>query len=72
MIGDHEFRREFSVAIRVCWAQGAFFGNRDHARDTSGIAVDSSGGGVDDVGDVVAGGGAEEGEGPRDVDVVVV
>lgn len=72
VVGDHEFRGEFRVSVRVGWAEWAFFGDGDHAGDTGGIAVDRGRGGVDNVGDIVAGSGAQEGEGAVDIDTVVV
>ena len=60
------------VAVWVGCADGAVLWDWDHAFEAGGIAVDGGGGGEDDVGDVVAGHGAEEADGTADVDAVVL
>lgn len=72
VVGDHELGGELGVSVGVSGSQGAFFRDGDHAGDAGGVAVDGGGGGVDDVGDIVAGGGAQEVEGAVDIDAVVV
>ena len=72
VVGDHQLRGEFGIAVGVRRAQGALFRDGDHARHTGGIAVDSGGRRVDDVGDVVGGGRAQEVECACDIDTVVV
>jgi hypothetical protein len=72
VVGDHELGGEFGVSVWVCRAQRALFRDGDHAGDTGCVAVDGGRGGVDDVGDVVASGGAQEGESAIDIDAVVI
>lgn len=40
VVGDHELRGEFGVAVGVGGTQGAFFRNRNHVGDAGGIAID--------------------------------
>lgn len=72
VVCDHEFGGKFCVAVGIRWAKWTLFGNGNHARDPSCIAIDGSRGGIHNVGDIVAGGRREEGECAGDIDSVVV
>ncbi len=52
-VGDAGFDGSFGIAIRVCGADGAFFGNRDHVWETGRITIDGGRRGEDDVGDIM-------------------
>ena len=71
VIGDDVLDGGFGAAVRVCGADGADFGNRDHVGEARGVAVDGRGGGEDDVGDGVFGHGGEEADGAVDIGAVV-
>ncbi len=71
VVADEVFHSGFGVAIGVCGADGAFFGDGDHVREAGCVAVDGGGGGEDDVGDVVFGHGGEEVDGAVDVGAVI-
>ncbi len=72
VVRDHRLDAELRVAVGVCRAQRALFGDWDHVLEARGIAVYGSGGGKDDVGDVVALHGAQETESAVDVNTVVL
>ena len=59
------------MTVGVGCADGAVFWDWYHAFVAGGVAVNGGGGGKDNVGDVVAGHGAEKGDGAADVDAVV-
>ena len=71
-VGDGSLDGELGVSVRVGRTERALFGDGDHIGETSGVAVDGSGAGEDDVVDIVFLHGAEEVEGAVDVDEVVV
>lgn len=71
-VGNGVLNSELGVSVGVCRAERAHFGDGDHVREASGITVDGSGAGEDDVGDVVADHGAQEADGAVDVHMVVV
>lgn len=71
VVGDDLFHHGLGVAVRVGRADGAAFGDGDHVGEAGGVAVDGGGGREDDVGHVVLGHGAEEGDSAADVDAVV-
>jgi len=60
------------MAVGVGCADGAVFWDGYHAFVAGGVAVNGGGGGKDNVGDIVAGHGAEEGDGTTDIDAVVL
>ncbi|KAJ6444934.1 LOW QUALITY PROTEIN: putative quinone oxidoreductase [Purpureocillium lavendulum] len=71
-VGDDVLDHRLCAAVRVGRADGAVLGDGDHVGEAGGIAVDGRRGGEDDVGDVVALHGAEEGDAAADVDAVVL
>lgn len=72
VVGDKRFDRGFCVAVGICGADGAVFGDRDHVWDASGVTVDGGRGGEDDVGDVMLCHGGEEADRAIDVCAVVL
>lgn len=70
-VGDNVLDHGLGAAVCVGRSNGAVLRDRDHVGETSRIAVDSSGGGEDDVIDVVALHGAEQGDTATDIDTVV-
>lgn len=72
VVRDHQLRCKLGVAIWIGRPQGALFGDGNHARHSSCVAVDGRRGRVDDIGDIVARGRREEGQRPVDIDSVVV
>lgn len=71
-VGNGVLNGELGVSVRVGGAEGAHLGDGDHVREAGGIAIDGSGAGEDDVGDIVADHGAQEADGAVDVHMVVV
>lgn len=72
MIGNDGLDHHLGMTICVGGADGAVLRNRNHARDTGGITVDSGGGRKDNVGDIVLGHGTEQGDAAADIDAVVL
>ena len=72
VVGDAELDGGFGVAVGVRGADGTFFGDGDHVREASCVAIDGGGGRKDNVGDIVAGHGAEEAYSSVDIDTVVL
>lgn len=72
VVRDDLLVHDLGVAVGVRGAERAVLGDRDHAFEARGVAVDGCRGGEDDVGDVVTGHGAQEADGAEDVDAVVV
>lgn len=72
VVGDDILDGGLGAAVGVGRADGAVLGDGNHVGDTRGIAIDGGGRGEDDVGDVVAGHGAEERDAATDVDAVVL
>lgn len=72
VVGDDVLNHGLGAAVGVGRANGAVLGDGDHVGESSGIAVDSGGGGEDNVGDIVAGHGLEERNAAADVDAVVL
>lgn len=70
VVGDQGFASCFGAAVGVCGTNGADFGDGDHVLEAGSVAVDSSGGREDDVGDIVAGHGTEEAN--RAVDICAI
>jgi hypothetical protein len=60
------------AAVRVRGADRAVLGDGDHVLEPGRVTVDRSGRGEDNVGDIVLGHGAEEGDGAADIDAVVL
>lgn len=56
VIRDHQFGTEFRVPVGIGRAKRTFFGNGYHAWNSSGIAVDGRGRGIDNVCNVMFGG----------------
>ena len=71
-IGDRVLNGELGISVGVGRAERAVLGDGNHVRETGSIAVDGSGAGEDDVGDVVLDHGAQEADGAVDVYMVVV
>jgi hypothetical protein len=44
VVGDHGLDAEFSVAVGVCRAKRALFGDGNHVGEAGGIPIDSCGG----------------------------
>jgi hypothetical protein len=59
-------------AISVGGTDRAVLGNGDHILEAGGVAVDGSRGGEDNVGDIVLGHGAQQGDAAPDIDAVVL
>lgn len=72
VIGDDHLDDGFRATVSICGADGTCLWNRDHVGEARDVSVDCCRGGEDDVGDVVFGHGAEEGDGAADVDAVVL
>lgn len=72
VVGDDVLNHGLGAAVGVGRANGAVLGDGDHVGESGRIAVDGGGGGEDDVGDIVAGHGLEEGDAAADVDAVVL
>ena len=72
MVGNNSLDHHLGMTICVGGADGAVFGNGNHARDAGGITIDSSGGREDDVGDIVLGHRTEQGDAAADIDTVVL
>lgn len=72
VVFDDLLNHELGPAVGVCWASRAGLGNGNHVGETGGVAIDGSGRGEDDVGDVVLGHGAEQGDATADIDTVVL
>lgn len=72
VVGDDVLNHGLGTAVGVGRANGAVLGDGDHVGESSRIAVDGGGGGEDDVGDIVAGHGLEEGNAAANIDAVVL
>lgn len=72
VVGDDLLDEGLGVAVGVGRADGAVLGDGNHVGKAGRVAVDGGGRGEDNVGDVVLGHGAEEGDGTADVDAVVL
>jgi hypothetical protein len=72
LVGDDILNDVLGATVDVGRTAGAVLGDGNHVLEAGGIAVDGGGGGEDDVGDIVAGHGAEEGDAAADVDTVVL
>lgn len=59
-------------AVGVCWASRAGLGDGDHVGEPGRVAIDGGGRGEDDVGDIVLGHGAQQGNAAADIDTVVL
>ena len=55
VVGDATFHGGFGAAIGVRGANWAIFGNRNHVGEPSGVAINGSGRGKDNVGNIVFG-----------------
>lgn len=71
MIRDDIFNHALRAAVWVGRTDWAVLGDGNHVGDTGGIAIDGRGGGEDDVGDIVFGHAAEEGDSAAHIDAVV-
>lgn len=71
VISDDRFDHAFSVSIWIGGANWAILGNGYHVGNSSRIAVDGRRRGEDDVGNIVLGHAAEEGDGSTNIDAVV-
>lgn len=71
-VGDDVLNHGLGAAVGVGRADWAVLGDGDHVGDAGSIAVDGGGGGEDNVVDVVALHGAEEGDAATDIDAVVL
>lgn len=69
---DQRLDGVLGVSVGVGGAGRAVLGNGDHALETSGISVDGSGRGKDNVGDIVTGHGLEQGNGAADIDAPIL
>jgi hypothetical protein len=71
-VGNNVLDHGLGAAVCVRRTDRAMLGNRNHVREAGGIAVDGSGGGEDDVVDIVALHGAEKGDAATDIDAVIL
>lgn len=71
VVRDDVLNHGLGAAVGVGRANGAVLGDGDHVGESSRIAVDGGGGGEDNVGDIVAGHGLEEGNAAANIDAVV-
>lgn len=71
MIGNDILDNGLGATVGVGRTDGAVLRDRDHVLEAGGVAIDSSGGGEDDVGDVVLGHGSEERDATAHVHAVV-
>lgn len=71
MIGDDRFNGGFGATIGICGTNRAMFWNGDHVGKASCIAIDGSGGGEDNVGNVVLGHGAEKTDSAVDIGAII-
>lgn len=71
VIDDDQLNCALGSSVWVCGANWADLGDGDHVGNAGGIAVDGCGGGEHDVGDIVGGHAAKEGDGAANVDTVV-
>lgn len=69
---DDLLDHELGPAIGVCWASRAGLGDGNHVGEAGGVAVDGSGRGEDDVGDIVLGHRAQQGDASANIDTVVL
>lgn len=69
---DDLLNHELGPAVGVCWASRAGLGDGDHVGEAGGVAIDGSGRGEDDVGDIVLGHGAQQGDAAANIDTVVL
>jgi hypothetical protein len=72
MVGDHGLDAKLRVAVRVGRTERALLGDGNHVGEACGVAVDGRGGREDDVGHVVFLHAAQQAEGAKDVDAVVL
>lgn len=72
VVGDDVLNHGLGAAVGVGRANGAVLGDGNHVGESSRIAVDGGGRGEDNVGDIVAGHGLEEGDAAADIDAVVL
>ena len=72
MVSDTELDCGFGIAVRVRRADRAFLRDRDHVWETGCVAVDCGGGGENNVGDIMAGHGAEQTDGAVYINAVVL
>lgn len=72
VIGDERFHGILGVAVRIGGSEGTVLGDGNHALEACRITVHSGGRGKDNVGDIVAGHGAEERDAAAHVDAVVL
>jgi len=71
-VADNVLNHGLGAAVCVGRSDGAVLGDGNHVGESGSIAIDGSGGGEDDVVDVVALHGAEEGDAATDIDTVVL
>lgn len=71
VVCDETLDRGLGAAVGVGWPNGAVLGDGDHVLEAGGVTVNCSRGGEDDVGDVVALHGSEEGNAATDIYAVV-
>lgn len=71
-VGNGGLNGGLGVAVGVGGPNGAILGDGDHVGEAGGVAVNGGGGGEDNVVDIVALHGAEEGDTSADIDAVVV
>lgn len=71
VVGDDALDCGFGAAVCVGGANRAVLWDGDHVGEAGGIAIDGSGRGEDNVGHIVLGHGAEEGDAAANVHTVV-
>lgn len=72
MVRDDLLVEKFGLAIGIGGPERAVLWDGDHIREACGVAVNGSGGGEDDVGDVVLGHGSEEADCAVNIDAIVL
>lgn len=72
VVGDQSLDCNLGVAVWVGGSERAVFWDGDHVLEAGRIAINCCRGREDDVGDIMAGHGAEESDGTTNVDTVVL
>lgn len=72
VVGDAGLDGGFCAAVGIGGPDGAFFRDGDHVGKASGIAVDGSRGGENDVGDIVLCHGSKEADGAVDIGAIIL
>lgn len=71
MVGDAHLDGGLGASVGIRRSDRTFFGNRYHVGKAGRVAVDGSGGGKDDVRNIVLGHRAQKADGTVNIDTVV-